>query len=72
MLLLLVISVCCHLIYNLFVLQAYKIEVSRRSLTVILFDPVGFTKMTSYSLLLYLLQERKDLTVNTVFVCDLH
>ena len=30
-LLLLVISVCCHFIYNLFVLQAYKIESSRRS-----------------------------------------
>ena len=56
-LLLLVISVCCHFIYNLFVLQAYKIESSRRSLTAILGDPVGFTKMTSYSLLLYLLQD---------------
>ena len=55
-LLLLVISVCCHFIYNLFVLQAYKIELSRRGLTAILGDPVGFTKMTSYSLLLYLLQ----------------
>ena len=55
-LLLLVISVCCHFIYNLFVLQAYKIESSRRSLTAILGDPVGFTKMMSYSLLLYLLQ----------------
>jgi len=52
----LVISVCCHFIYNLFVLQAYKIEASRRSLTAILGDPVGFTKMTPYSLLLYLLQ----------------
>ena len=59
-LLLLVISVCCHFIYNLFVLQAYKIESSRRSLTAILADPVGFTKMTSYSLLLYLLQGCKD------------
>ena len=57
-LLLLVISVCCHFIYNLFVLQAYKIEASRRSLTAILVDPVGFTKMTSYSLLVYLLQGR--------------
>ena len=43
-LLLLVISVCCHFIYNLFVLQAYKIESNRRSLTAILGDPVGFTK----------------------------
>ena len=41
---------------NLFLLQAYKIEVSRRSLHAILVDAVGFTKMTSYSLLLYLLQ----------------
>ena len=55
-LLLLVISVCCHFIYNLFVLQANKIEASRRRLTDILGDPVGFTKTTSYSLLLYLLQ----------------
>ena len=57
-LLLLVISVCCHFIYNLFqALEAYKIESSRRSLTAILGDPVGFTKMTAYSLLLYLLQD---------------
>jgi len=55
-LLLLANYVCCHFIYNLFALQAYKIESSRRSLTAILGDPVGFTKMTSYSLLLYLLQ----------------
>ena len=55
-LLLLIISVCCHFVYNLLVLQAYKIESSRRSLTAILGEPVGFTKMTSYSLLLYLLQ----------------
>jgi len=60
-LLLLVISVCCHFIYNLFLLHAYKIEVSRRSLTAILVDPVGFTKMTSYSLLLYLLQGNYNL-----------
>ena len=52
-LLLLVISVCCFFIYNLFVLKAIKIEASRRSLTAILSDPVGFTKMASYSLLLY-------------------
>jgi len=55
-LLLLVISVYYHFIHNLFVLQPYKIESSGRSLTAILGDPVGFTKMTSYSLLLYLLQ----------------
>ena len=52
-LLLLVISVCC---YNLFVIQAYKIEASRRSLTAILVALVSFTKITSYFLLLYLLQ----------------
>ena len=56
MLLLLVIPVCCHFIYNLFLVHAYKIEVSRRGLTAILVDPVGFTKIMSYSLLLYLLQ----------------
>ena len=55
-LLLLVISVCCHFIFNLFVLQTYKIEASRQRLTAILVDQVGFTKMTSYSLFLYLLQ----------------
>ena len=55
-LLLLVIPVCCHFIYNLYLFQAYKIEVRRRSLSAILVDPVGFRKMTSYSLLLYLLQ----------------
>ena len=55
-LLLLVISVCCHFIYNVFLLQVYKIEGSRRSLTAILVGQVGFRKMTSYSLLLYLLQ----------------
>ena len=60
-LLLLVLSVCCHFIYNLFVLQAYKIELSGRSLTAILGDPVGFIKMTSYSLLLYLLQAHSHL-----------
>ena len=37
-----------------FLLQAYKIESSSRSLTAILISPVGFTKMTSYSLLIYL------------------
>ena len=63
-LLLLVIPVCCHFIYNIFLLQAYKIKLIRRSLTAILVDPVGFTKMTSYSLLLYLLQELD--TVNFV------
>ena len=63
-LLLLVISVCCHFIYNLFVLQAYKIESSRRSLTAILGDPVGFTKMKSYSLLLYLLQGKRGYAQN--------
>ena len=50
-LLLMVIPVCCHFIYNLFLFQAYKIEVSRRSVTAILVDQVGFTKRTSYSLL---------------------
>ena len=64
-LLLLVISVCCHFIYNLFVLQAYKIESSRRSLTVILGDPCDFTKMTTYSLLLYLLQDQNHMLLVT-------
>ena len=50
--------------YNLILLQAYKIEVSRRSLTAILDDPVGFTKMTSYSLHVYLLQ-----AADNVYVC---
>ena len=61
LLLLLVISVCCHFIYNLFVLEAYKIEASRRSLTAIFGDPLCFTKMTSWSLLLYLLQAFNNL-----------
>ena len=49
----LVIPVCCHFIYNLFLFQDYKIEVSRQSLSAILVDQVGFIKMT---LLLYFLQ----------------
>ena len=71
-LLLLVISVCCHFIYNLFVLQAYKIESSRRSLTAILGDPVGFTKMTSYSLLLYLLQDYTNKYNRTQTEANMH
>ena len=57
-----IISVCCHFIYNLFLLQDNKIEASRRGLTAILVDQVGITKMTSYSLLLHLLHSKVEIT----------
>ena len=45
----------CHWVLT-HLLQDYKIEACRRSLIAIFVDQVSFTKMTSYSLLLYLLQ----------------